>query len=115
MDQAERIEDAAKGVLTKNLDAVEGNVDTVIDNAKSQLHELRKEAQEASEHAVGHLERSWADTVSQIEKYLSSRPWLLFGAFCATAFMFSQRDRKQRRGGSEYSPRNLATRLGAGH
>jgi ElaB/YqjD/DUF883 family membrane-anchored ribosome-binding protein len=113
MDQSERIEDAAKSVLTKNLDAVEGSVDTVIDKAKSELHELRNEAQEVSDQALGHLERSWKDTLSQIEEYLAARPWLLFGAFCAIAFIFSQRDRQKRRAGSEYSPRYLATRLGA--
>ena len=111
----ERLEDAAKGVVSKNLDAVEGSVDTVIDQAKTQLHELRKEAQEVSEQALGRVERSWDDTLTNIGKYLASRPWVVFGAFCAIAFIFSQMNRQKRRAGSEYSPRNLATRLGPGH
>ena len=100
----ERIEDAAKGVFSKNLDAVEGSVDTVIDKAKTQFHELRHEAQEVSEQALGRLERSWEDTLTQIEEYLASHPWLIFGAFCAIAFMFSRRDRQKRRAGSNTAP-----------
>lgn len=113
MDQVEPIKDAAKSVLSKNLDAVEGSVDTVIDKAKTELHELSTEAQQVSDQALGHLERSWKDTLSQVEQYLASRPWLLFGAFCALAFMFSKRDRQKRRVGPEYSARYLATRLAA--
>jgi hypothetical protein len=115
MDQPERIEDAAKAVLGKNLDTLEGSVDTIMDKAKSKLHEVRNEAQEVSEKALGRLERSWEDTFTQIGEFLASRPWLVFGAFCAIAFLFSQNDRRRRRAGSEYSPRNLATRLGTGH
>jgi ElaB/YqjD/DUF883 family membrane-anchored ribosome-binding protein len=111
----ERIGDAAKGVLNKNLDTVECSVDTVIDKAKAQLHELRNEAQEVSEQALGRLERSWGDTLRQIEEYLASRPWLVFGAFCAIAFIFSQTGRQKRRAGSQYNPRYLATRLGANY
>jgi ElaB/YqjD/DUF883 family membrane-anchored ribosome-binding protein len=115
MDQPSPKKERIEGVLSKNLDAVEGRVDTVIDEAKSQLHELRNEAQEVSEEALGRLERSWEDTLSQIEEYLASRPWLVFGAFCAIAFLFSHRDRHKRRAGSEYSPRYRATRLGANY
>ena len=111
----DRIEVAAKGVLRKNLDAVEGSVDTVIDKAKTKLHELRHEAEEVSEHALGRFEHSWEDSLTQINKYLASRPWLVFGALGAIAFIFSQRNREKRRAGSQYSPRNLARRLGAGH
>ena len=112
MDQPKRIEDTAKSILSKNLDTVEGSVDTVIDKAKTQFHELRNEAQQVAGQAFGGLERSWEDTFSHIEKYLASRPWLLFGAFCAIAFMFSQKDRQKRRTRAEYSPRYLAKRLG---
>lgn len=63
----ERLEDAAKGVVSKNLDAVEGSVDTVIDQAKTQLHELRQEAQEVSEQALGRVERSCDDTLTNWE------------------------------------------------
>ena len=57
MDQPSHIEDAAKG--------------------------LRNEAQEVSEQALGRLEPTWEDTLTSIEEYLASRPWLVFGAFCA--------------------------------
>jgi ElaB/YqjD/DUF883 family membrane-anchored ribosome-binding protein len=93
LHKEERIEDAVKGVLGNKLDAVEGTVDTVVDEAKTQLHELRKDAQQVSEQTLGRLERSWEDTLSRIEEYLVSRPWLVFGAFCAIAFLFSQRQR----------------------
>jgi hypothetical protein len=53
---------------------LEGSVDTVIDQAKTQLHELRKEAQEVSEQALGRVERSWDDTLTNIGK-LPVRGW----------------------------------------
>ena len=77
------IEGTAEGIVSQNLDTVESEIDRVV-------HELRGKAEEVADQIVTRAKKSWDQKRPQIEAYMESHPWIVFGALLVVAYLFSE-------------------------
>jgi ElaB/YqjD/DUF883 family membrane-anchored ribosome-binding protein len=88
--QQTNLVEAVEGMVEKNLDEVESQLDSTVDRAKGAVHELRNETQEAAAQAAVQL-KGWLDRVQgSIQAQLASRPWIVIVVVLAIGFLFAR-------------------------
>lgn len=61
------------------------------------IHELRGKAQEVADQVMTRVKKSWDQKRPQIETYMESHPWIVFGALLLVAYLFSETQPSRRR------------------
>ena len=84
----------AHGVVSRNLDVVESDVDSAIDSTKQIVHELRGKAQKVADAWLDRVNQSWEEQRPRIERYMDAHPWIVLGGLLLLAYLFSGNERR---------------------
>lgn len=68
--------EAAQGLVSQNLDKVEAQIDSTVDNAKNFVHELRSETEEAVDRTLSRFTGFWEGCRKSSRLRWSSDPGL---------------------------------------
>jgi len=92
-----KIVEAAQDLVSQNLDKVEEQIDSTVDNAKNAVHELRSEAQEAVDRTLIRFTEFLERVQKEVEAQMAQRPWVVLGSLLVVGYLLS-RPRSRRNG-----------------
>jgi len=82
--------EAAQDLVSQNLDKVEAQIDSTVDNAKNAVHELRSEAQEAVDRTLIRFTEFWERVQKEVEAQMAQRPWVVLGSLLVVGYLLSR-------------------------
>ena len=82
--------EAAQDLVSQNLDKVEAQIDSTVDNAKNAVHELRSEAEEAVDRTLIRFTEFWARVQKEVEAQMAQRPWVVLGSLLVVGYLLSR-------------------------
>ena len=78
------------GVVDQQLDTLETNVDTALENT---VHELRHQTQKVGDQILNRWKQYWDEQSPKIEAYIASHPWQVLGGLVILGYLFSSTQR----------------------
>ncbi|HKN88582.1 MAG TPA: hypothetical protein VJV04_17085 [Nitrospiraceae bacterium] len=85
-----KIVEAAQDLVSQNLDKVEAQIDSTVDNAKNVVHELRSEAQEVADRTLIRFKGFWGRMQEKAEAQMAERPWVVLGTLLVVGYLLTR-------------------------
>src|SRR3982751_2256415 len=93
-----KVAQAVQGLVSENLDRVEAQLDSTVDNAKEVVHELRSEAEAVAEQTLTRFQGVWGQIQQKLDSQMDRHPWLVLGSLLIVRYVVSRpgKSRRQR-------------------